>query len=280
MGRLADRFGIAVPLAIGTLALGGRLSGDGNVVEPVAGRARTRLLIGLGCSATFGPLMADISHWFMRRRGIAVAIAASGNYFAGTIWPPVVQHFIAADGWRATHIGIGLFCLVAMLPLVLLLRRRLEDHHTDAAGAAAARRQAEAPFSPRTLQVLLCIAGVACCVAMSMPQVHIVAYCGDLGYGVARGAEMLSLMLGFGIVSRIALGLHRRPHRRRAHAAARLGAARHRAVALSLVRRAVLALRDLGAVRPVPGRHRAELRHHRARIFSRRAKPARASAWS
>ena len=93
-----------------------------------------------------------------------------------------------------------------MLPLVLLLRRRIEDHHSDAAGAAAARRQAEAPFSPLTLQVLLCIAGVACCVAMSMPQVHIVAYCGDLGYGVARGAEMLSMMLGFGIISRIASG--------------------------------------------------------------------------
>jgi MFS family permease len=150
--------------------------------------------------------MADMSHWFVRRRGIAVAIAASGNYFAGTIWPPVVQHFIAADGWRATHIGIGLFCLFAMLPLVLMLRRRIEDHHSDAAGAAAAQRQAEAPFSPLTLQILLCIAGVGCCVAMAMPQVHIVAYCGDLGYGVARGAEMLSLMLGFGIISRIASG--------------------------------------------------------------------------
>src|SRR6266513_1785096 len=56
------------------------------------------------------------------------------------------------------------------------------------------------------LQAVLCVAGVACCVAMAMPQVHIVAYCGDLGYGVARGAEMLSLMLGFGIFSRIASG--------------------------------------------------------------------------
>jgi MFS family permease len=42
---------------------------------------------------------------------------------------------------------------------------------------------------------------------MSMPQVHIVAYCGDLGYGPARGAEMLSLMLGLGVVSRLASGL-------------------------------------------------------------------------
>ncbi len=205
MGRLADRFGIAVPLAIGMVAstAGYLATGQSSSLWQVA---LAHGLIGLGCSATFGPVMADISHWFVRRRGIAVALAASGNYFAGTIWPPVVQHFIAADGWRATHTGIGLFSLVATLPLVLLLRRRIEDHHSDAAGAAAARRQAEAPFSPRTLQVLLCIAGVACCVAMSMPQVHIVAYCGDLGYGVARGAEMLSMMLGFGIISRIASG--------------------------------------------------------------------------
>ena len=58
-------------------------------------------------------------------------------------------------------------------------------------------------MSPATLQVLLVIAGLSCCIAMSMPQVHIVAYCADLGYGPARGAEMLSLMLGFGVVSRL-----------------------------------------------------------------------------
>jgi MFS family permease len=206
MGRLADRFGIAVPLALGTLALGVGYLGVGYSSSLWQVALAHGLLIGVGCSASFGPLMADISHWFWRHRGIAVAIAASGNYLAGTLWPPVVQHFIASAGWRATHIGIGVFLLVTMLPLVFLLRRRVEHQHHEAASAAAARRQAEAPFSALTLQILLCIAGVACCVAMSMPQVHLVAYCGDLGYGAARGAEMLSLMLGFGIVSRIASG--------------------------------------------------------------------------
>jgi MFS family permease len=56
------------------------------------------------------------------------------------------------------------------------------------------------------LQTLLVVAGFCCCVAMSMPQVHIVAYCGDLGYGVNSGAAMLSLMLGLGIISRVGSG--------------------------------------------------------------------------
>jgi MFS family permease len=206
MGRLADRFGVAIPMALGavSLTLGYIAVGYSSSLWQVA--LAHGLLIGVGCSATFGPLMADTSHWFVRRRGIAVALAAAGNYLAGTVWPPVVQHFIATSGWRATHIGIGLFLIVAMLPLVLLLRRRINHQRNAADTAAAARRQAEMPLSPLKLQILLCIAGVACCVAMSMPQVHIVAYCGDLGYGIARGAEMLSLMLGFGVVSRVASG--------------------------------------------------------------------------
>jgi len=164
------------------------------------------VLIGAGSSVTLGPLMADLSNWFERRRGVAVALVASSNYFAGALWPPVVQHFIAVAGWRATHVGIGLFCAASMLPLVLVLRRRPEMRRVAAADALVRRAQQTLAFSPRTLQVLLCIAGLGCCVAMSMPQVHIVAYCGDLGYGVARGAEMLSLMLACGIVSRIASG--------------------------------------------------------------------------
>jgi len=205
LGRLADRRGIVPPLIIGTAAISLGYLGVGQAAN-LTQVALAQGLIGIGCSVSFGPLMADISHWFERRRGIAVTIAAAGNYLAGTVWPPITQHFIAADGWRATHTGIGLFCLATMLPLALVMRRRVPALNHVSADAAAALRRADMPLSPNTLQVLLCIAGVGCCVAMATPQVHLVAYCGDLGYGAARGAEMLSLMLGLGIVSRIASG--------------------------------------------------------------------------
>jgi MFS family permease len=204
MGRLSDRFGIIAPIVCGAVSMGIGYVAAGFAPNLIV-FAFVHVLIGLGASATFGPLMADTSQWFMRRRGIAVAIVSSGNYVGGAFWPPVVHHFIAADGWRATHIGLGVFCALAMLPFLLLLRRRA-PMHADAAAAASAAAAGRSLGSPNTLMALLCLAGLACCVAMSMPQVHIVAYCGDLGYGVARGAEMLALMLGFGIISRIASG--------------------------------------------------------------------------
>jgi MFS family permease len=209
MGRLSDRYGVIVPVIIGALGLCTGFVAAGTAGSLWQFDLAQGLLIGLlGTSATFAPLVADISLWFTRRRGIAVAICISGNYLAGTVWPPLIQHYIEAAGWRQTYIGIGVFCLAAMLPLALALRRRPPALELPQAGAAPAAAGSEATLglSPGALQALLCVAGVACCVAMSMPQVHLVAYCGDLGYGVARGAEMLSIMLSFGIASRIGSG--------------------------------------------------------------------------
>jgi MFS family permease len=210
MGKLADRFGVMLPVLIGAGGLGAGFIAAGLSGSLLGFAIAHGLLLGLvGSSATFAPLVADTSLWFVRRRGIAVAICASGNYLAGAIWPPIVQHFVETVGWRSTYIGIGIFCVLTMPLLALLLRPR-----PPAAVAAPARRAGTAQPSMRPFglslggaQAMLCIAGVACCVAMSMPQVHIVAYCGDLGYGAARGAEMLSLMLACGIVSRLVSGL-------------------------------------------------------------------------
>ncbi len=213
MGKLADRYGVMVPVLVGAGGLGTGFMAAGLSGSLTGFAIAHGLLLGLlGSSATFAPLVADTSLWFVRRRGIAVAICASGNYLAGAVWPPIVQHFVETVGWRTTYIGLGIFCAVTMPLLAALMRQR----PPTAVAAAAPTRRAGAAVVPSTrpfglslnqAQALLCVAGVACCVAMSMPQVHIVAYCGDLGYGAARGAEMLSLMLACGIVSRLVSGL-------------------------------------------------------------------------
>ena len=204
MGRLCDRFGVVVAIMLGNLALGISYVGTSLAPTPLT-FALMHLFIGVGASATFGPLMADMSQWFVRHRGIAVSIAASGNYIGGVLWPPVLQHAMATGGWRHTYLGVGMFCALATLPFIIALRRARPI--VGMLEAASTRSAHNLGVSPNALMVLLCVAGLACCVAMAMPQVHIVAYCGDLGYGPARGAEMLSAMLGFGILSRIGSGL-------------------------------------------------------------------------
>ncbi|PSC03599.1 MFS transporter [Alsobacter soli] len=207
LGRVMDRIGIAWLAAGSAIGLGGGFVLAGLAPSLTVFSAVHGLLIGVWAGTGFGPMMADISHWFVKRRGFAVVVVASGNYIAGTIWPLVIKWGIPAFGWRTTYIGIGVFMALTVLPLSLLLRGRPSTQMMAAAEAATEAARADVGISPRLLITLLVAAGFSCCVAMSMPQVHIVAYCGDLGYGVARGAEMLSLMLALGIVSRIGSGV-------------------------------------------------------------------------
>jgi len=206
MGRLLDIAGVLGPVVLGAIMLG-----LGYVGAAHAGSltvfALAHAVIGFGSSASFGPLMADISHWFVRRRGVAITLCSAGNYLAGTVWPPLVQRSIAAYGWRTTHVSIGIACAVAMIAIGFLALRQRAPAPVAMTMKTGMRSPGCLGLSPNMLQALLAIASVCCCVAMSMPQVHIVAYCGDLGYGVAHGADMLAVMMACGIVGRIGSGV-------------------------------------------------------------------------
>lgn len=204
LGKLADRRGIIAAVGLGTMIC--CLGYAAAVASPTLMLFNiSHFAIGLGSSATFAPLMAEASHWFERRRGLAVTIAASGNYVGGAIWPTIVERGVASVGWRYTIAAVAVAVAVSMGLTLFALWLRMRG------GTARSYAQAAAPridlrLSTNALTVILSLASLSCCVAMAMPQVHIVAYCGDLGYGVARGAEMLSIMLGLGIVSRVGSG--------------------------------------------------------------------------
>ncbi|MDA7423259.1 MFS transporter [Thalassococcus lentus] len=205
IGRAVDRWGMAVSLAVAALVVA--------VGYSVAALAPSILLlsliqfvIGFGSASCFGPLIADISQWFRLRRGIAVAIAASGNYLSGAIWPILLSALAADAGWRWVYGTLAILTVVVLLPSAALLRKQVPADAQEQSDAVSTARARKTGFTPRQLQLLLGLAGVCCCVAMSMPQVHIVALCVDMGFGSAVGAEMLSLMLLGGVVSRVLSG--------------------------------------------------------------------------
>ncbi|MDP7344497.1 MAG: MFS transporter [Alphaproteobacteria bacterium] len=206
-GRLADRYGILVPLLIGSLALPAGLILSAQTGSLWQFLAAIALLAGmLGSSAVFAPIVADVSLWFTGRRGLAVGFVLSGSYFAGAVWPPVLQYLIGEYGWRSAFTTVGYFCLATMVPMSFLLYRK--PGHLAAAEEEPRDSHFARPLglAPNALQCGICLAGIGCCMAMAMPQVHIVAHATDLGFSAQRGAEMLSLMLGFGIISRLVSG--------------------------------------------------------------------------
>ena len=206
IGRMVDRYGIVACL-LGAAVLNSAAFYAATLTSSLWIICFIQLLLGFASAAAFGPLIADVSKWFLKRRGIAVAIAASGNYLSGAIWPLLLTGVLQTSGWQGVYLWLAALTITIMVPFSLLLSQKVNDKSIQLADAQSSNRLGALPFSARTLTWLLGLAGVGCCVAMSMPQVHIVAYCVDLGYGPTAGAEMLSLMLMGGVFSRLISGV-------------------------------------------------------------------------
>ena len=206
LGRIVDRFGITRAIILASL-----LNAFGyvcaSIFDSFFALAFFHLFIGLGTAVSFGPLLADISLWFRKYRGIAVAITASGNYVSGAIFPILLGGLISDYGWRISYFLLALSCILIILPASFFLQRRLDKKYSDEQERQASIMSTSSRFKPLTLQIILSIAGICCCVAMSMPQIHLVTMCVDLGYGSQVGAEMLSLMLLGGVISRLVSGV-------------------------------------------------------------------------
>ncbi len=217
MGYWTDRWGAGRPALLGAVMIG-----SGAIV---AHYMRTEwelyLIYGVmlgfvGQSTLHTPLLANIMLWFTKRRGMAIGLVISGQSIAGMVWPPVFRHFNETQGWRETFFWYGILALLTMLPLSLILRRRppiigLEGPAgRPQPGPVARRLRASAVvlgrLSANQLQFWLCVAIVGCCISMSMPLGHIVAHTSDLGFGLARGAEMLSVILAGSLASRLVGG--------------------------------------------------------------------------
>jgi MFS family permease len=203
MGRLADRYGIRWTVLFGgvSVCIGLFISTLGEPWQLYVGHG---IFMGLlGNSGLNAPLYVYVSRWFDRRRGSALALISSGSYLAGTVWPPLFERAIALYGWQATMIGYGLFAIVLIVPLALLFLREPPELPAVTTGTGGATVTPKVfGWPPNVVFAMLAIAAFLCCVTMSMPQAHLVAFCSDLGIAPTHGAAMLSLLLGVGFLSR------------------------------------------------------------------------------
>jgi MFS family permease len=208
MGWLADRIGIRCIVFLGTVmvASGLALSSTGHIWALYVGHGALIGFFGMG--AIYPPLVIYVSRWFDRRRGTAIALISSGQYIAGVVWPSLFERLIAGTGWRITYLGYAGVVLLGILPLAVLFLRPTPGligagGNPGAVGAASGVSPLRViGLRPNVVQAIVCVASFCCCVPMAIPQAHLVAFCGDIGIGAAKGALMLSVLLGCAFIAR------------------------------------------------------------------------------
>lgn len=205
MGWLADRIGLRTTVAIGACMIAGglALSSLGWIWSLMVGQALMGLL---GTGGVYPPLLVYVSRWFDRRRGTALALVSSGQYIAGVIWPTVFERAISSIGWQMLMLAYAALVLVTVLPATLLLKPVPVPVALPTTSKVTAGRRRIGGMSPNKIQILLCLAGFSCCIPMSVPQAHLVAFCTDIGISPARSATMLSMMLAAAFIARQAWG--------------------------------------------------------------------------
>ena len=208
IGRLLDRIGIRKPIIFALILLVASYLLS-VLATNVFWLSIIQFFLGFSAAAFFGPMMADISKYFYTRKGLAVSLVASGQHLCGAIWPFLIKDYLVEGEWKNAHFFIAFVCSTCIPILVFFLsdkKVKSRDIPKNFEKQDNVNTSVKLSISNKQIQILLMFAGVFCCVAMSVPQVHIVPLCIDFGYGLAVGTEILSFMLFAAVTSRILFG--------------------------------------------------------------------------
>lgn len=208
IGRLLDKIGIRKPIIFALILLVASYLLS-VLATNVFWLSIIQFFLGFSAAAFFGPMMADISKYFYTRKGLAVSLVASGQHLCGAIWPFLIKDYLVEGEWKNAHFFIAFVCSTCIPILVFFLsdkKVKSRDIPKNFEKQDNVNTSVKLSISNKQIQILLMFAGVFCCVAMSVPQVHIVPLCIDFGYGLAVGTEILSFMLFAAVTSRILFG--------------------------------------------------------------------------
>jgi sugar phosphate permease len=197
------------------------------------------LLRGIGFtvgSIGFGNLVVNVtvSKWFVRNRGMAIAIASCGVSLGGVIVAPVCQALVDAYGWRPTWVILGVATWVVIIPLAFAMRRTPEDYglHPDGDTPGASRdtdaarsrrrpmqepeRSWTRPEAVRTASIwMLIVAYGIANIGLGALLFHMIPFLTDQGFSSGRAAFMFSFQSWAALISKPVWGaLMNRMHAR------------------------------------------------------------------
>jgi len=220
MGWLTDRLGPRIVMTV----LGSFLGVSYLLMSQVSAlwhfQINYALVGGIGISTLTVPVMVTVSRWFIKKRALMIGIVQAGNGVGGFIFPPIAGWLILTYGWRSAYAIFGIIALAGMMIAGLFLKRdprdtgQLPDGERVFMAVEEKRSNSglnEAGVSLReaihTRQFWM-IAGIYFSFGFcrSTFLAHIPAHVQDLGFSLADGANILAVITGSSMFSRIGMG--------------------------------------------------------------------------
>lgn len=218
MGWLYDRYGPRLPLGIASVLVGGGIA----LCSQVSSLWQLYLLFGVVAGVGFGAIypvpVATVIKWFLKRRGMAVGIVASGGGVGIFVLPRIIEPLIGAYSWQAAFLVIGLmfFVLIGLSALVMRsspeeMALKAREANERATQATPADPPAGRDMTPR--QVLrtrafwtFYLAFTLVVAADRMASLEIIDFAGSQGLSRAAAAGALGFMGLGAIVGRLFMG--------------------------------------------------------------------------
>ena len=205
MGWFSDMKGPFGPTLLGSLAIA-----SGSYLISTTDDFPTIVIIygvllgALGNAALVAPLLSNTMLWFNARRGVASAVVGAGNALGGAIWPPILYSWVTSYGFSSSYRIFALVALFTMPPLCVILRAKKPSQTAQEPSPERGEgKEKKLVFSPPFFVGLLSVAVVGCCIAMSMPMVHLPNYVNTKGFNLEEGAILLSVLMTSSVAARI-----------------------------------------------------------------------------
>jgi MFS family permease len=176
-------------------------------------------VVGPGALAA-GPLSASklVANWFLRRRGLALGISATGTSVGGFAFPPLLTLAIERFGWRGALLAMSAAIVLLALPVLALLvvghpeeRGLAPDGDPPEPAASRAPPGAHSAHASRALlrdrnflAITLAIGSVFAILGGLLTNLH--AYATDLGIPAERASLLFSALSACGIVGKLGFG--------------------------------------------------------------------------
>jgi MFS family permease len=216
-GGLSDKYGARIVVTFGGIFLGigfllmSQISSLWHVYIILG------LVVGIGGSFTFVPVLSTVPRWFDKRVGTATGITMAGFGFGGIISPFLAQWLIASYGWRQSFIMLGVITFILVIPLAQLIKyspRRVGLKPYGEGGTTEEGQKVDFVTEELSLTQaiktsrfwIFCLLLFCFFYCEESIIVHIIPHAGDIGISAIIAASILSFVAGISIIGRLGIG--------------------------------------------------------------------------